>query len=64
MGNILIKDTRCLMCKKYFVCRGVKCIKCKTFFDIQLLQLLGLSSIKSTSSAPPDAPVLVVALCS
>ena len=38
MGNIFIKDTRCLICKKYFVCTGVKCIKCKTFFDIHCLQ--------------------------
>ena len=38
MGNIFIKDTKCLICKKYFVCTGVKCIKCKTFFDIYCLQ--------------------------
>lgn len=38
MGNIFIKDTRCLICKKKNLCTGVKCIKCKTFFDIYCLQ--------------------------
>jgi hypothetical protein len=38
MGNICIKDTRCVICKKYFVCTGVKCIKCNTYFDIHCLQ--------------------------
>jgi hypothetical protein len=38
MGNIFIKDTRCLMCKKYIYYNGIKCITCNSFYDKECFQ--------------------------
>ena len=38
MGNLITKDTRCLMCKKNIDYNGIICIKCKSFYDIDCIK--------------------------